>query len=82
MHAVIESIAFQCTTDVERATILHKLQKFSRIKTEGFAACFVRFESLHLFFRQIDHPAVADQISFVLYDTLKLGIVLLGGKIY
>ena len=72
LHAVIESLAFQCTTDVERATILHRLRNFSRIITEGFNACFVRFESLYLFFLQIDHPADAVQIRFISYYTPRI----------
>ena len=31
LHAVIESLAFQCTTDAERATVQHKLRTFTRL---------------------------------------------------
>ena len=66
LHAVIESLAFQCTTDAERSTVQHKLCTFTRLKTETFASCFSRFESL-----QLDQPSEADQIRLVSYNTLR-----------
>ena len=71
LHAVIESLAFQCTTDAERATVQHKLRTFTRVRTESFATCYSRFESLHVFYLQLDQPSEADQIRLVSYNTLR-----------
>ena len=71
LHAVIESLAFQCMTDAERSTVLFKLRTFSRCKSESFASCFSRFESLHVFFLQLDQPSEADHIRLVSYNTLR-----------
>ena len=60
LHAVIESLAFQCTTDAERATVQHKLRTFTRLRTESFATCYSRFEGLHVFYLQLDQPSEAD----------------------
>ena len=49
IHTMIESLAFQCTTDAERSTVFFKLRKFSQCKSESFASCFSRFENLHVF---------------------------------
>ena len=71
LYAVMESLAFQCTTDHEKATVLHKLRTFSRKKGESFASCYSRFESLYVFFLQLDQPAEADHIRLVSYNTLR-----------
>ena len=71
LHAVIESLAFQCTTDAERATVQHKLRTFTRLRTESFATCYSRFEGLHVFYLQLDQPSEADQIRLVSYNTLR-----------
>ena len=70
LHAVIESLAFHCTTDHEKHTVLQLLRTFARLKTESFASCFTRFESLHIFFLQLDQPSTADQIRLVSYKTV------------
>ena len=70
LHAVIESLAFQCTTDHEKATVLQQLRNFARLKSESFASCFTRFKSLHIFFLQLDQPSEADHIRLVSYNTL------------
>ena len=38
---------------------------------ESFAQCFVRSESLHIFYLQIDHSADADSIRLISFDTLR-----------
>ena len=67
----MESLAFQCTTDAEKAAVLHTLRTFSRHKYESFASCFSRFESLHILFLQLDQPSEADHIRLVSYNTLR-----------
>ena len=74
LHAFIESLAFQCTTDLERATVLYKLSNFSRSKVESFAQCFVRFEALHIFYLQIGDPADADSIKLISFYTLRAAV--------
>ena len=71
LNAVIETLAFHCTTDLERATVLQKLREFQRLKTETFASCITRFESLHIFYLQLDQPSEADQIRLLSYQTIK-----------
>ena len=56
LPAVIESLAFQCTTDQEKCEVLQRLRSFSRLKGESFATCFTRFKSLHIFHLQLDQP--------------------------
>ena len=70
LNAVIETLAFHCTTDLERATVLQKLKEFHRLKTESFASSITRFESLHIFYLQLDQPGEADQIRLLSYQTL------------
>ena len=71
LHAVIESLVFQCTTDLKKVTVLCKLRNFSRSKSESFAQCFLRFEALHQFYIQIDKPEDADTIRLISFDTLR-----------
>lgn len=71
LNAVIETLAFHCTTDMERATVLQKLRDFQRTKSETFASCITRFESLHVFYLQLDQPSEADQIRLLSYQTIK-----------
>ena len=71
LHAVIETLAFHCTTDLERTTVLQKLRDFHRLRTESFASCITRFESLHIFYLQLDQPSEADHIILVSYNTIK-----------
>jgi hypothetical protein len=71
LNAVIETLAFHCTTDMERSTVLQKLRAFQISKSETFASCITRFESLHIFYLQIDQPSEADQIRLLSYQTIK-----------
>ena len=71
LYAVMESLAFQCTTDHEKATVLQKLRSFSRKKGESFASCYSRFESLYVFYLQLDQPEEADHIRLVSHNTLR-----------
>ena len=71
LNAVIETLAFHCTTDSEKSTVLQKLRAFQRSKQETFASSITRFESLHIFFLQLDQPSEADQIRLLSYQTIK-----------
>ena len=50
LNAVIETLAFHCTTTHEKAAILHRLRTFQRNQYETFAACISRFDGLHVFY--------------------------------
>ena len=56
---------------MERSTVLQKLRAFQRSKSETFASCITRFESLHIFYLQLDQPSEADQIRLLSYQTIK-----------
>ena len=71
LNAVIETLAFHCTTEMERSTVVQKLRAFQRLKTGTFASCIKRFESLHIFYLQLDQPSDADQIHLLSYQTIK-----------
>ena len=71
LNSVIETLAFHCTTYLERAIDLHKLREFQTLKTESFASCITRFESLHIFYLQLDQPSEANQIRLLSYKTIK-----------
>ena len=54
---VIEALAFHCTTDHEKAVVLDKLRRFRRDEHEAYAACITRFDSLYVFYLQLDQPS-------------------------
>ena len=62
LGAVIETLAFHCTTTLEKATILQRLKTFQRAQGESFAACISRFDGMHVFYLQLYKPSEADQV--------------------
>jgi hypothetical protein len=71
LNAVIETLAFHCTTTLEKAAILHRLRTFQRNQYESFAACISRFDGLHVFYLQLDQPSEADQVRLLSYQTVR-----------
>ena len=71
LNAVIETLAFHCTTTHEKAAILHRLRTFQRNQYETFAACISRFDGLHMFYLQLDQPSEADQVRLLSYQTVR-----------
>ena len=71
LNAVIETLAFHCTTTLEKAAILHRLRTFRREEYESFAACISRFDGLHVFYLQLDQPSEADQVRLLSYQTVR-----------
>ena len=71
LSAVIETIAYHCTTTHEKATILHRLRTFQRSPTESFAACISRFDGMHIFYLQLDQPSEAEQVRLLSYQTVR-----------
>ena len=71
ISAVIESLAFHCTTSNEKQAVLSRLRNFQRSKDESFAHSISKFDSLHTFYLQLDSPAEAENIRMVSYNTLR-----------
>ena len=71
LSAVIETIAYHCTTTYEKATILHRLRTFQRSQNETFAACISRFDGMHVFYLQLDQPSEAEQVRLLSYQTVR-----------
>ena len=70
LGAVIETLAFHCTTTLEKATILQRLKTFQRAQGESFAACISRFDGMHVFYLQLDQPSEAEQVRLLSYQTV------------
>ena len=71
LSAVIESLAFHCTTAPERQAVMSRLRNFQRAKDESFAHSIAKFDSLHQFYMQLDSPAEAETIKMVSFSTLR-----------
>jgi hypothetical protein len=71
LTAIIEILSFHCTTDHEKSAVLQKLRQFKRDVSETFASAATRFESLYVFYLQLDTPSTADTIRLMSYQVLK-----------
>ena len=71
LSAVIETLAYHCTTTYEKATILQRLRTFQRMQNESFAACISRFDGMHVFYLQLDQPSEAEQVRLLSYQTVR-----------
>ncbi len=79
--AVIESLAFHCTIDNERTIVLEKLRRFRRKENESFAACIIRFDTLFVFYLQLEQPSEAEVIRMLSHNTIcQLSAYLLSPK--
>ena len=71
LTAIMEILSFQCSTDLEKNTVLQKLKTFRREITESFAAAATRFESLYCFYLQLEKPSTTETIKLMSYQVLR-----------
>ena len=69
--AIMEILSHHCSTEPEKQTILLKLKHFKREPIESFASAVIRFESLYVFWLQLDTPHSADSIRLMSYEVLR-----------
>ena len=71
MAAIMEILAYQCDTEPEKQAVLLKLKHFKREPIETFAAAVNRFESLYIFWLQLDSPHTVDNIRLLSYEVVR-----------
>ena len=71
MAAIMETLSYQCDTEVEQQAVLLKIKHFKRDPIESFATAVNRFESLYTFWLQLDSPHTADSISLLSYEVVR-----------
>ena len=71
LTAIIEILSFHCSTEHEKTAVLQKLRQFKRDQSETFASAATRFESLYVFYLQLETPSSADNIRLMSYQVLK-----------
>ena len=69
--AIMEILSHHCSTESEKQTVLLKLKHFKREPIESFASAVIRFESLYVFWLQLDSPHTADSIRLMSYEVLR-----------
>ena len=69
--AIMEILSHHCSTESEKQTVLLKLKHFKRDPIESFASAVIRFESLYVFWLQLDTPHTADSIRLMSYEVLR-----------
>ena len=69
--AIMEILSHHCSTEPEKQAVLLKLKHFKREPIESFAAAVIRFESLYVFWLQLDTPHTADSINLMSYEVLR-----------
>jgi hypothetical protein len=69
--AIIEILAHHCSTEPEKQAVLLKLKHFKREPMESFASAVIRFESLYVFWLQLDTPHSVDSIRLMSYEVLR-----------
>ena len=67
----MEVLSHHCSTESEKATITLQLKNFKRDSIESFASAVFRFESMYIFWLQLDSPHTADSIKLLSYDVLR-----------
>ena len=71
LRALIHAIAEQCSTAQEKTAIVKEMRSFYRKEDESFAACLNRFDSMHLFYLQLDRPQPADELKHLSYQLVQ-----------
>ena len=71
IRLVIEELAYHCNVTVEKQAVLQRLKTFTRSYQETFSAAISRFNSLHVFYLQLEKPANKEVIKAVSYSTLR-----------
>ena len=69
--AIMEILSHHCSTEPEKQAVLLKLKHFKREPIESFAAAVIRFESLYVFWLQLDTPHSVDNIRLMSYEVLR-----------
>jgi hypothetical protein len=71
LRALIYAIADQCSTAQEKTTVLKEMKGFYRKEDESYAASLARFDSMYLFFLQLDRPQPADELKHLSYQVVQ-----------
>ena len=71
MAAIMETLSYQSDTEVEQQAVLLKIKHFKRDPLESFATAVNRFESLYIFWLQLDSPHTADNICLLSYEVVR-----------
>ena len=69
--AIMEILSHHCSTEPEKQAVLLKLKHFKREPIESFASAVIRFESLYVFWLQLDTPHSVDNIRLMSYEVLR-----------
>ena len=69
--AIMEILSHHCSTEPEKQAVLLQLKHFKREPIENFAAAVTRFESLYVFWLQLDTPHSVDDIKLMSYEVLR-----------
>ena len=71
LHALIYAIADQCSTAQEKTTVLKEMKSFYRREDESYAACLARFDSMYLFYLQLDRPQPPEELKHLSYRVIQ-----------
>ena len=71
LHELIYAIADQCSTAQEKTTVLKEMKSFYRHEDESYAACLARFDSMYLFFLQLDRPQPPEELKHLGYRIIQ-----------
>ena len=69
--AIMEILSYHCSTEPEKQAVLQNLKHFKRDSQETFASAVTRFESLYVFWLQLDTPHTVDNIKTLSYEVLR-----------
>ena len=71
LHALIYAIADQCSTAQEKITVLKAMKGFYRREDESYAASLARFDSMYLFYLQLDRPQQPEELKHLSYRIIQ-----------
>ena len=71
LHSLIYAIADQCSTAQEKMTVLREMRGFHRREDESFASSLNRFDSMYLFYLQLDRPQPQDELKHLSYQVVQ-----------
>ena len=72
LRHLVHAIAEQCSTAQEKQKVLSHLKSFERKLGESFAAALNRFDSMHLFYVQLDRPQDPEELKHMSYQTVMI----------
>ena len=70
LYSMIYAIADQCSTAQEKMTVLREMKSFYRREDESFASSLNRFDSMYLFYLQLDRPQPPDELKHLSYQVV------------